>query len=275
MALTSLILVLTAALLHALWNALVKSSSDGLITTWGVVTFAAIVNVPVLWIFGLPERNVMWIVPVSAGIHASYNLLLVAAYRRADLAVVYPIARGIAPPLVGLVGIALLGDAISAAGLVGIALITSGLATLVIGRSVRGVGWAIATGFTIAMYTLIDGTAVRLGNDSLRFIAAVFVVHALILTGVVLTARGPSALTEVMSNQPGRLLVGGAASAAAYLLVLIVARTESLGLVAGLRETSVVFGLIVAHRFLGERITRRHGVAVALIVIGAIGVALG
>lgn len=275
MAITSLVLVLAAAVLHALWNALVKESDDGLIVAWGVVVAAALLNIPILVLVGAPGRAVWWIIVVSAVIHVGYNLLLVTAYQRADMAVVYPIARGVAPPVVAVAGIVFLGDSISNVGLIGVALVAGGLALMVVSRSTTGVGWAIATGCTIALYTLVDGFGVRQSPNALGFIGAVFILHAAALTVIVGVVRGPRNVYGAASNQTGRLLFGGAASAAAYLFVMIAARSESLGLVAGLREISAVFGLIIASLFLGETITRRHIVAVTVIVVGAVAIAKG
>ena len=273
MSTSAFVLVLTAAVLHAVWNAIVKASPDRLVTSWAVVTAAALVNVPVLIVTGLPDRAVWCNVAASAVIHVAYNLALVIAYGRADLSVAYPIARGTAPLLVTLGGVMLLADPATGQGVAGVALVSLSLAALVAGRPLRHTTWAVVTGLLIATYTIVDGDGVRTNGDSLQYIAAVFIVHAAALTVVVLRGRGLSLMREAVVAQPGRLLVGGTATAGAYLLVMIAARTEPLGLVAGLRETSALFGVAIGAVILKEPVTRRQTLAVAFAVVGTIAIA--
>ena len=273
MSTSAFVLVLTAAVLHAVWNAVVKASADRLVTTWAFVTAAALVNVPVLVVMGPPDRAVWCNVAVSAVIHVAYNLALVVAYGRADLSVAYPIARGTAPMLVTLGGVMLLADPATGRGVAGVALVSLSLAVLVAGRPMRHTTWAVVTGLLIATYTIVDGDGVRVNGDSLQYVAAVFVAHAVALTVVVIRARGIPLMREAVVAQPGRLLSGGTATAGAYLLVMIAARTEPLGLVAGLRETSALFGLAIGAVILKEPVTRNQTLAVAFAVLGTIAIA--
>lgn len=105
----------------------------------------------------------------------------------------------------------------------------------------NGVAWALLTGLMIALYRLSDGAGVRAGDDSIRYIAALFQLHAVAFSMMILvTRRSPTTMIAAVRRSPQKLLLlGGAASAGAYLLVMIAARTTPLGLVAGLRETSV------------------------------------
>ena len=274
MSTSSFLLVLSAAVLHALWNMLVKSGADRLISAWAVTASSALVSGIILIIAGLPDRRVWWLIALSSVVHTAYILVLVRAYSRAGLSVAYPIARGTAPGLVAIAGNVLLGDDLSVLGAVGVAIIIGGLATLAIGRPMRHMHWAAATGVVIATYSVIDGYGVRLGGESVRYIAAGFVGHAAMLTLIVLHKRSWRAMGAYVQVQPIRLLAGGAAAASAYLFVMIAARTEPLGLVSGLRETSGFFGLLMGRFLLGEHVTRRQTVAVLLAACGAIAVAL-
>ena len=270
---TAFVLVLTAAVLHAVWNAIVKASTDGLIATWTIVSAAALANVPVLVVVGLPNREVWWTVVASAALHVAYNLTLVIAYDRADLSIAYPIARGTAPLLVTVGGAALLADPTTAQGVAGTGLVSLSLAVLATARPVRDTSWAAVTGFMIAAYTVVDGAGVRANGDSVQFIAAVFVVHAVVLTGIVARQRGGTPMKQTLMDDPVRLLIGGTASAVAYLLVMIAARTEPLGLVAGLRETSVLFGMAIGAGILKESVIPRHALAVAFAMLGTVAIA--
>lgn len=267
--------MLVAAVLHATWNALVKSSGDRFLTSAGVAAASAVVSLPVLLVGGLPSRDVWAIAAASSLVHVAYLVLLTAAYERTDLSVAYPIARGTAPALVAVVGIAALDDDVRLVGLVGIGAVTAGLVVLARSRHWHQTRWALATGVTIAGYTAFDGWGVRRGDESLRYISLVFVLHASMLVALVLWRRGLAATRAAVADQRGTLLLGGAASAGAYLLVMTAARTEPLGLVAGLRETSAVVGTLIGWRLLGERVTRRHAIAVAIIAAGAVAISQG
>ncbi len=273
MSTTGFVLVLTAALLHAAWNAIVEASPDRLLAIWAVVAAAAVVNVPVLLVVVLPDRDVWWYIAVSAAIHVGYSGALVVAYGRADFSVAYPIARGTAPLVVTLGGAVVLSDPTTAQGVIGVALVSLSLGVLATGRPMRHTTWAAVTGLTIAAYTIVDGAGVRANGDSLQYIGAPFVAYAVAFSLVVLGRRGLTPMRAVLVAQPGRLLIGGTASAGAYLLVMVVALTEPLGLVAGLRETSALFGLAIGAGILREPVTRRHALAVVFAVLGTVVIA--
>ena len=269
-------LVIGAAVLHAAWNMVVKASPDRLVAAWCVVVGAAVLNIPVLVIAGLPDPSVRTVIVISAAVHLVYNLTLVAAYERADLAVVYPIARGTAPLLVTILGVALLNDDVGITAGVGVCLVTAGLAVIALGGGQgRGVGWALATGVAIATYTVLDGAGVRAGGEAMRLLASVFVLHAVALTVVVALRRGlvPALGSAAADLRP--VIVGGAGSAGAYLLVLMAARDAPVGLVAGLRETSVLIGIAAGRVILGEQVTARHLLAGTASVIGAVAIVMG
>lgn len=267
----ALSLVLAAALLHAGWNFVVKASDDRLAATWAIAAGGAVLNLPVLLVLGLPERSAVGWLALSAVLHVGYGYALAAAYDRVELAAAYPIARGTAPLLVTIAGVALLGDTINPLGIAGIVAVTTSLMLIGIRHVPAGASWAVLTGVMIASYTLADGAGVRAGDESVRYIAALFVLHSVLFTVILaLTRRSTTSMTAAIRRSPRHLLIGGGASAGAYLLVMIAARTTPLGLVAGLREISAVFGVLAGHRFLAERVTRQHAVAVATAVAGSV-----
>jgi drug/metabolite transporter (DMT)-like permease len=269
MTIGSFFLVLSAAVLHATWNLVVKQSADRLVSTWAIVTSGAMLSVPVSIFIGLPERAALPWLATSALLHVAYGYALAGAYDRIDLAAAYPIARGTAPLIVMVGSIMLLDDVVSPVGFIGIALVVASLGLIGIRHVPNGVGWALLTGLMIALYTLSDGAGVRAGNDSIRYIAALFQLHALAFGIMIMaTRRSPTTMIAAVRRSPLKLLFGGAASAGAYLLVMIAARTTPLGLVAGLRETSAGFGVVAGALVLKERVTRQHAVAVAVAVIG-------
>ncbi len=268
-------LVLFAALLHAGWNLLVKSSGDRLVAVWGVVSVATACSVVVLGIAGLPPREAWPYIVPSGIIHIGYNIALALAYDRADLSVSYPIARGSAPMLATLGGVLFVGDEPGAAGVVGVLLVCGGIIALARARGpANGLGWAIITGLFISSYTLVDAAGVRAGGESIRFLALTFVLQWFGLTAWVIATRGlPLMRTEVRDGGT-RLLIAGVGSPLAYLLVLIAARTAPIGLVSGLRETSVLIAVVLGRVLLDEQVGRRHLVAAGVIVTGAIAIAI-
>jgi len=243
-----------------------KASTDRLVAAWLQVTAGALVFLPVLVVGGFPVERWSSVV-VSSVIHLGYGLTLVGAYNRGDLSLVYPIARGIAPVLVTLGAVVLLDDVPDVLGMVAVALIAGGILS-VIHRPGRGVPWALATGILIAGYTLVDGAAVRAGGESVRYTVAVFCGNALLLSVVTLYRRGHRQMFAGVRGDGWRNLAGGIASAIAYILVLTAARRAPLGLVAAVRETSVVFGALGGWLILKEPFGRTRVRAAMVIAVG-------
>jgi len=275
MTLRAFALIMAAAMLHAAWNLMVKSSEDRLASMWAIATAGALVNIPVLVVLGLPEMKVAGWLALSSVLHVGYGYALAGAYDRVDLSAAYPIARGTAPLIVTVVGVLTLGDVISVSGVIGIVLVAVSLGIIGLRHVPEGVSWALLTGLMIASYTLSDGAGVRAGDESIRYIGALFVLHSLLFTMTLgMTRRSLSTLKDAIARAPGQLLFGGAASAGAYLLVMIAARTTPLGLVAGLRETSAGFGVLAGYFILKEKVSAHHAVAVAVAIVGSVLIAL-
>lgn len=270
---TAFVLALLAATLHAGWNLVVKAADDraasALAVTWG----AAVVNVPVLVWFGLPSAEAVPYLAAAAIVHTAYMLWLARAYELADFALSYPLARGTAPLLVSVGGVLFAGDTLSLVGVAGVILVAGAILSLIhLPRPGQRIDAALVTGLCIAAYTIIDGMAVRATGDPLRYLAALFVLQAVLLTVVVLVMRR-GRLT--VGPGLGRIfLIGGGASALAYLLVLTAAQRAPLGLVSGIRELSVLIGLVAGAYILGEHVSRRHAVSVLIAGFGALLVAV-
>jgi drug/metabolite transporter (DMT)-like permease len=248
----ALALVLASAALHASWNLAVKASSDRLVAAWAQVTFGAILFLPFLVASGVPT-SVWPSVVVSGLVHLAYGLTLVAGYDRGDLSLVYPVARGVAPILVTIAAALLLDDIPGVWGLLAIVVVVAGVLITGLGSGRSGLGWALATGCLIATYTVIDGAAVRTLDASFSYTTAIFAVNALAYVPVVMLRRRPAVIAESLRTEGRKYLLAGAASAAAYALVLAAARIAPLGVVAALRETSVLFGVIAGWAVLRER----------------------
>ncbi len=247
-------LVLGAALLHALWNAAMKASSDRM-TTLAMISVGHILCGAVLALLvPLPSPESWPYLAVSTAVHAAYYLFLVLAYRVGDLSLVYPVARGISPVVVAAVATTAAGEVLPLAAWFGIAAISLAI-LLVAAPAVRGesrgpaLALAVGTGFCIAGYSLIDGLGVRLAGAPASYIAWLFLLEVFI--AVPLLLRKPAAAKRRAVLATG--LAGGLVSGGAYAIVLFVKSFAPLGLVTALREVSVVIAALIGVTVFRER----------------------
>lgn len=267
----ALAFALAAAALHAGWNVLLRGSADVEARTAVVLALSLLLYAPA----AAATWSVSWAaapyIAASAACEGAYFALLVAAYRRRELSVVYPVARGSAPLLVLLGTAVVLARHVSAEAAAGVCLVAAGV-VLVRGirRGAEGVLVALAIGCAIAGYTLIDKDGLR-HAASLPYLELVLAPVGLVALLLVATRRG----TRVLKAELGwSALVTAAASFGAYALALAALRLAPAPEVAALRETSVVLAALLAAVFLREpvgleRLTGAAAVAggVALIAL--------
>ncbi|THD81175.1 hypothetical protein E7811_17045 [Aliigemmobacter aestuarii] len=270
-------IVLCAALMHALWNALVKGAGDrtvmlGLIALGHVIPGAALaLNLP-------PPAPESWpYIVASTVIHWGYYWLLNIAYRSGDLSVIYPVARGAAPLIIAITAWLALGEALPALAWTGIAAISAGiflLARPVPGHPVHRTGLlaAFGTALTVAAYSVADGIGVRSAGQALSYIAWLFTAE-IIVAVVVLATRGER-LRRMGGRQVMIGLAGGVTSGAAYALALYAKTLAPLGLVSAMRETSVLFAALFGVIWFGEGPRRRRLIAASVVTMGIILIAL-
>lgn len=267
-------LILSAAMLHAVWNAIVKTAADRT-TTLGLVALGHVIPGAFMVAYlPLPELESLIYVALSTVIHFGYFYMLGQAYRHGDLSVVYPIARGIVPVLVALWAMIFAGEFLPLQAWAGIALIGLGI-QLSSWKALRsGVGrtalyYALGTGVCISLYSLVDGLGVRLSGNTLSYWAWGAFGHIFVAVFVGLRRRRVLTQIPVRSWMIG--MGGGLVSMTAYGLVLFAKNFAPLGAVSALRETSVIFAALIGFFFLKEgNWMRRLGAA----VIMALGVAL-
>jgi drug/metabolite transporter (DMT)-like permease len=267
-------LVLCAAVMHASWNALLKSGGDRLraITLMSLASGAA--ALPVLPFVPLPAAAAWPALAVSAVVHVAYNLFLVLAYRHGDLGQVYPIARGSSPLLITLAAALIAGERPGPATLAGIVLISGGIASLSRGwaaaASRRGLLAALATGVLIAAYSVADGIGGRLSGAPHAYAAWLFVLDALPMPVIYWAVRGRRAPLIDRTPATWRGASGGVASLIAYALVIWAASVAPMGAVSALRETSVVFAALIGRVFLDERLSAGRLASCAAVAAGAL-----
>jgi len=276
MALTPLVtaLVLCAALMHASWNALVKSDKDRL-DSFGLVMLAgSLIGLAIAPFVPLPADAAWKWIAASTAIHVFYFFFLLRAYAHGDLSHVYPIARGLGPTLVAIFSDVLVGERVSVQEALGVGLVSLGIIGLALGngwRGLRGRGtvFAVLTGMTIAAYTVADGTGVRSSGNALSYIVWLNIAQGPWVFVVALYLRR-GALFSYLRRQWRRGSAGGVIATVGYGIAIWALSLGTMAHVAALRETSVLFAALIGTLLLGEPFGRRRIVAAGIIVAGLI-----
>ncbi|MBM6596272.1 EamA family transporter [Microvirga pudoricolor] len=265
--------VLLAALMHAGWNAVVKGGVDRLSSMLLLVLSQVAFSIVLMPFFPLPAAAALpWLI-ASAVVHVFYKLTLIRAYGVGDFSQVYPLARGSAPLMVTLVSVMALGEAITPAKLAAILLIGGGVCLMAFGgrgglsMSRHAMGLALATGCFIATYTLSDGIGARHAGTASGFFLALNIIDGLLTCAWVRATRGPAVFTKLAPHWRGGI-AAGAMAMAAYWIVIWGFTQAPIALVAALRETSVLFAVLIAVFFLKERVGPGRIVAACLIAGG-------
>ena len=242
------VLVLCSALMHAGWNAIIKSSREVMLDTALVTAAAALFALPLVLYLPLPARASWPYLGASALIHIAYFWTLASAYRLGDLGHAYPLMRGTAPLLVALFGVLLLGERPSAATWTGIALISAGILSLGWARRTQAhvatTLWALANAAIIATYTLVDGSGARLAGVSASYVAWLFLLEGILFMSLIGYLRR-RALSLYAMQHWRRSLGGGICLISAYGIVLWAMTRAPVAGVAALRETSVIFAAVI------------------------------
>jgi drug/metabolite transporter (DMT)-like permease len=266
------LLALFAAVLHASWNAFLRSGADRfwMMTVMNLaITVAAI---PVVLIFPVPVADAWPYIIGSSLFQVAYGLLLVAAYRHGELGQVYPIIRGSAPLLVTVGAFFLMGEVLQPLAMLGVLCIVLGIMTLALGKA-RASGtsmlFALATGVAIAGYSTFDAIGIRVAGERVAYIAWVFILPGILLSAAYMAIRGPLHI-DIRSPETRKAIGGGLVSLLSYGTVLVAYSLAPAGPVSALRETSVVFAALIGWKFLGERLTPRRILACIVVAAGAI-----
>lgn len=265
--------VIGAAALHAVWNALVKGGASKALGMYAVVMGQGAFGLGALPFVPLPARESWPLLAVSVALHIGYQGFLMLSYRIGDLTQVYPIARGTAPLLVAAISVALLGTELARLELIGVLAIGTGIISLSLVRQRSGLrngraaAAAAVTGCFIAAYSLVDGTGARWAGTAVGFYAWAAIGNALIFAGVIAVFR-PN-LIRRLPQVPQLFLVGGGASFAAYAIVVYAFTQAPIALVTALRETSIIFALLIGVVVLKERLDLAKVVSTMVTIGGA------
>jgi drug/metabolite transporter (DMT)-like permease len=244
--------VLFAALCHAGWNALVKVGLDPLSTTTLVCIGSGLVSIALLPWIGQPALACWPWLAASVIIHLAYFAALIESYRTGDLGQVYPIARGAAPLMTAAATTFIVGEKLGLSGWVGIVALVAGVILLSArgGRELtqidrRAIGFALLTALTICTYSVVDGIGARLSQNAVSYVLWLLIGNALLLVPYALYRDGRDVI-PAMQRYWARGFLGGALQVLSYGTVLWAMTLAPIAIVATLRETSVLFGAVIA-----------------------------
>ena len=266
----SIALVLLAAFLHAGWNALLRGGANRAQSMAVMNATLGIIGLVLLAIAGLPT-SASWIYVVASGVlHWVYFALLVVTYRSGDLGETYPVARGSSPALVALGGSVFAGEWMNAPGVIGVGLVCGGIFMLAAAKGRlrhMNLPWALATGVSIAAYTIVDGIGVRASGTGSATPRRSLLSLSPYPCGF---WRNRGAGFSEVRERSSKAVGGGLISIAAYGAIIWAMQSSPMGAVSALRETSVVFAALLGAAFLRERLTTQRIVACCIIAAGAV-----
>ncbi len=265
-------ILLFAALLHASWNAIVKASGDKMYAAISVSGSAAVIALLLLPFAPQPTLASAPYLLLSSALQVVYTVLVAKTYQVSDMSQTYPLMRGTAPLLVAIVSVAFLGDRLSPLAWAGIGVICLAILAMAYnGRasSRRGVLLALINACFIAGYTLVDGTGVRLSGSALGYTLWSFLMNGSCLLGWATIARRHE-VSRYLRQHWHKGLLGGISTMGSYGLALWAMTQAPLAVVAALRETSILFGALIAFVLLKERVIPLRIAAACGIAAGAI-----
>jgi drug/metabolite transporter (DMT)-like permease len=266
-----ILLALVSSVATASAHALLKAGKDKLAVRALIGLFGTVALAPACFFVPAPTPPLVpWLIAASM-LHTTYQLVLIRAYEASDFATAYPITRGIAPIATAVLGVALLGDKLSLGGLIGVGLVSAGVLMIAVGRTVASIGLIAAgiAGLITTSYTIVDAHGIRLAPVAMTFVAWFFLLDGVIIFPIFAILRRGQVTTLLRSEGRQGLLAGGT-SLLSFGSALFALRLAPVGLVSALRETSVVFGMLIAAFVLREHVDRRRLTAAAAIVAVAI-----
>lgn len=274
------LLVLLGACLHATWNALVKSGSDKQLDSTMVALGASVASIAALPFVPLPAAAAWPYVIASVCIHFTYYQLVGAAYKHGDIGLVYPLMRGAAPLIVAISTTFFLGEKLTPTMYIGIGTISAGVLALAFearggGGTGRAVGVALLNALVISLYTYVDGIGARAAGHPIAYTLWICILPPIPLFAFAFATRGRNTVVRHVRATWKRGLFGGAGSVASYGLALYAMTRAPIAAVAALRETSILFALLISVLILKERASPWRYVAGAVIAAGGLAMKLG
>ena len=262
-------LVILSAIAHATWNAMMKSAGDRTLTMIAIRAVGLAIGLAALPFVDWPDAaGWKWLAATSV-VQFAYYALLIRSYNIGDMSVVYPLSRGLAPVLTTVAAFLFAGDLLGAGHLAAVALISLGIMVLSFrsGASGAAVGFALATGASVAAYSFLGGMGVWAAGTVLGFQACLEIVNGCGMVGFAMATRRRAFSAYVVENR-WMCLLAGLMSVVGFVAFLIAAKVLPLGPTTALRETSVIFGALIGTLVLKESFGPRRIVAATLVVAG-------
>ena len=271
-----LLLVLLAALLHAIWNFMAKLIDDQAVGFWLINASVSVSGGVLILIVGVPSHFPWLLLVASTCIHVAYNLFLLNSYRFGDLSKVYPIARGMAPPLVTVGAAVFAGEGVPPQQLVGVVVVVVALMSLSDIGSAKfafeksSLLFALFTGVMIASYSLVDGVASRRGEDPLSYVGVLMLSEGTLITCILSLKLKRLRAVHSSVRELTLGIVAGVVSVVTYGIVVWSQERAPLAEVSALRETSVVFASLFGTLLLKEGSTFKRVLAGVFVLLGVL-----
>jgi drug/metabolite transporter (DMT)-like permease len=265
------VVVMLAALLHASWNAIVKSAPDKFLGTIMITTVSAGMSAALIPFLTQPTPSSFPYAVASALLQIIYFLLVARTYQVADMSQTYPLMRGAAPLIVALVCAFQMDEAMSLFAWTGVMVICLGIFSIALGNTLndrKGVRLALLNAVVIAGYTLIDGLGVRRSGAPAAYTLWVFLLTGVPLTLWAITVRR-STFIRYLCRHWRVGITGSIGTTASYGLALWAMTVAPIAVVAALRETSILFGTLIAGFVLREHIGPKRVISACIIAAGA------
>ena len=265
--------IIFAAFLHAVWNAMVKNEDNKYLAVTAIVLGHVPVSVLIILLTPIPSVESIPFIILSALLHIGYEWYLLSAYRFGDLTKVYPIARGTAPILITIVSLIFLGIALSNFEILGIIIISLGILSLSLQgaegiKNRSAVIYALVTGFFIMGYSITDGYGARVSNSFLSYMGWSFILNATIFPIILKINNKSEIITKIFKEGKKIFFIGGTLSYIVYGIVIWGFTQAPIALITALRETSIIFALLIGTFFLKEKFTLLKVIATFIIFFG-------
>ena len=271
-------LVLFATVMHAVWNGMVKNHPDKVVAVAAIVLGHIPLAVIAIILLPAPTLDCIPYIIASAIIHQGYQWYLISSYQIGDLTKVYPIARGFGPLVATIISILVLGLVLKSLIILSILLICIGIMILGLfdreNKDFKVLKLSLTTGFFIGLYSLIDGYGARVSLSPIVYMSWAFLLSAAIFPIVLKLKNRKNIFQNIFSEGKKIFWIGGTISYIIYVIVVWAFTKAPIPMVGALRETSILFSILIGYFFLKEKITTTKIISIFLIVIGVIGIKL-
>ena len=272
------LIVLFSTVMHAVWNAMVKNHSNKTIAVSAIVLGHVPLSVVAIFLLPLPSFESVPYILASIIIHQCYQWYLINSYEVGDFTKVYPIARGFGPLVATLISVLILGIVLNSFVMISIFVLCFGIMMLGIldkeSKNTKVLSYSLFTGFFIGMYSLTDGYGARISNSAVSYISWSFLINALIFPIVLRFKNQKNIFLKIIKEGKIVFWIGGSLSFIIYAIVVWAFTKAPIPMVSALRETSILFSIIIGYFFLKEKITIIKIISVLFIIFGVIGLKL-